>query len=97
MPDQQSRQPRRPDGEKADIDALSHGDLAKAIVGHITSLPPGSVISVQGSWGRGKTDVVTRIFDWFMEEFKARRAPEPIWVDPGSTAAPISSSQSFCG
>ena len=88
MPDQQSRQPRRPDGEKADIDALSHGDLAEAIVGHITSLPPGSVISVQGSWGRGKTDVVTRVFDWFTEEAEAGRAPEPIWVDPWQYGRP---------
>ncbi len=85
MPDQQ---PRRPDGEKADIDALSHGDLAEAIVGHITSLPPGSVISVQGSWGRGKTDVVTRVFDWFTEEAEAGRAPKPIWVDPWQYGRP---------
>jgi KAP family P-loop domain len=84
MPDQ----PRRPHGAKAAIDALSHEDLAGAIVRHITSLPPGSVISVQGSWGRGKTDVVTRIFDWFMEEAEACRAPEPIWVDPWQYGRP---------
>lgn len=85
MPDQQ---PRRPHGAKAAIDALGHEDLAGAIVRHITSLPPASVISVQGSWGRGKTDVVTRIFDWFIKEAEAGRAPEPIWVDPWQYGRP---------
>jgi hypothetical protein len=88
MADQQSRQPRRAHGAKAEIDALSQEDLARAIVRHITSLPSGSVISVQGPWGRGKTDVVTRVFDWFTEEAAAGQAPEPIWVDPWQYGRP---------
>jgi hypothetical protein len=88
MADQQSRQPRRAHGAKAEIDALNHENLARAVVRHVTSLPSGSVISVQGPWGRGKTDVVTRAFDWFAEEAAAGRAPEPIWVDPWQYGRP---------
>jgi hypothetical protein len=65
-------------GAQAAQDALDHGKLAAAIAGHIANLPRGSVISVQGSWGRGKTDVVTRVFDLFA----AGAGPEPIWINP---------------
>jgi KAP family P-loop domain len=71
-------------GAKAEFDALSHGDLAEAIAGHIESLPRGAVIAVQGSWGRGKTDVVTRVFD----RFAAGGGPAPIWIDPWQYARP---------
>ena len=42
-------------------DALGHDDLARAIIYKAVHLPPGSVIAVQGSWGRGKTDVLARV------------------------------------
>lgn len=80
MDDQQARQY----GVKAVYDALRHDGLATAIAGHITSLPPGSVISVQGSWGRGKTDVLTRVFDLFA----AGDGPAPIWIDPWQYGRP---------
>lgn len=80
--------PGRPDDARAGNDALSHEDLARAIVNHISSLPPGSVISVQGSWGQGKTDAIARVFDWFLDQAGAGRAPEPIWVDPWQYGRP---------
>jgi hypothetical protein len=70
---------QRPHGSKAAQDALGHDVVAQAVAGHITGLPPGSVISVQGPWGRGKTDVVTRVFDLYSQD---PRAPEPLWIDP---------------
>jgi hypothetical protein len=80
MDDQQARQY----GIKAVYDALRHDGLATAIAGHIASLPLGSVISVQGSWGRGKTDVLTRVFDLFA----AGDGPAPIWIDPWQYGRP---------
>jgi hypothetical protein len=80
MDDQQARQY----GAKAGYDALKHDELAAAIAGHIISLPPGSVISVQGSWGRGKTDVLTRVFDLF----EAGEGPAPVWIDPWQYGRP---------
>lgn len=78
----------RAQGVKAAIDALHHEDLADAIVGHITGLPSGSVISVQGPWGRGKTDVVARVFERFDRYAGEGSAPEPIWIDPWQYGRP---------
>ncbi len=71
-------------GEKAARDALRHERLAVAVVGHIENIPPGSVIAVQGSWGRGKTDVVTRVHDLVAES----GGPAPIWIDPWQYGRP---------
>ncbi len=71
-------------GAKAAYDALRHDRLAKAIADHIENMPPGSVIAVQGSWGRGKTDVVTRVYDLFDEG----GGPAPIWIDPWQYGRP---------
>jgi hypothetical protein len=84
MSDQQAVERNAAHGVKAAQDALGHGDLALAIAGHIENLPRGSVIAVQGSWGRGKTDVVTRVFDLFA----AVGGPAPIWIDPWQYARP---------
>lgn len=71
-------------GGKSLADALDHDELALAIVNHIENMPPGSVIAVQGSWGRGKTDAVTRVYDLFGQ----RDAPKPIWIDPWQYGRP---------
>lgn len=73
---------------KAATDALRHENEARAVAGHIEGLPPGSVISVQGPWGRGKTDVLTRIFDLFTLDAHAGVGPEPIWIDPWQYGRP---------
>jgi hypothetical protein len=71
-------------GDKAVRDALRHDELARAIEGHIENLPPGSVIAIQGSWGRGKTDVVKRVFRLFDKD----GGPAPIWIDPWQYGRP---------
>jgi hypothetical protein len=71
-------------GEKAAYDALEHDKLARAIVYHIENMLPGSVIAVQGAWGRGKTDVVDRVY----RLFEAADGPAPIWIDPWQYGRP---------
>jgi KAP family P-loop domain len=88
MTDRQVEQSRRPFGMKAPCDGLRHKDFAHAVAGHITGRPPGSVISVQGPWGRGKTDVLTRVFDLFDERAQAGDRPQPLWLDPWQYGTP---------
>jgi hypothetical protein len=64
------------------MDALHHDELAQAIARHIEDLPTGSVIAVHGSWGRGKTDVVGRVWKLFKARAATGKAPEPIWINP---------------
>lgn len=42
-------------------DMLSHSDYAETALDLVARLPPGSVIGLQGPWGRGKTDVLARV------------------------------------
>jgi hypothetical protein len=42
-------------------DCLGHDGIAQSILEKLRVLPSGSVISIQGPWGRGKTDVLARI------------------------------------
>jgi KAP family P-loop domain len=71
-------------GEKAVYDALHHAGLAIAVADHIENMLPGSVIAIQGSWGRGKTDVATRVYDLFGKS----DGPAPIWIDPWQYGRP---------
>jgi KAP-like P-loop domain-containing protein len=71
-------------GERAAHDALHHDELARAIVNHIENMPPGSVIAVQGAWGRGKTDVAARVY----RLFEKSDGPPPIWIDPWQYGRP---------
>jgi hypothetical protein len=69
----------------ADIDALSHDDLARYIAGDISVMLPGSVVGIQGAWGSGKTDLTARIYD-----FVGRNSafPPPIWINPWQYGTP---------
>ncbi len=42
-------------------DGLRHEDLARTIRHALRNLPAGSVIALEGEWGRGKTDVLARV------------------------------------
>lgn len=75
-------------GPLATTDALRHEELAAAIARHIAVLEPGAVISVQGSWGRGKTDVVSRVCKLFEGRAAEGKAPKPIWIDPWAYGRP---------
>jgi len=61
-------------------DGLQHGALATSIVNHLRTLSPGSVIAVQGSWGRGKTDVLQRVHQVLQAASEAGAFPRPLWL-----------------
>jgi hypothetical protein len=84
----QGVRPHRTGGPKAPFDALLHQEVADAVSGHVIALPPGSVLSVQGSWGRGKTDVLARVFDRFAAAAEGGDRPEPLWLDPWQYGTP---------
>lgn len=64
------------DGELPD-DALAHGPLARSLLHAASTLAPGSVLAVQGPWGRGKSDVLER----------ARRGVQEVDLAPLHTQA----------
>ncbi|MFT5684424.1 MAG: hypothetical protein ACI8RZ_005365 [Myxococcota bacterium] len=55
-------------------DALAHSAIAGRLLSQAGRLPAGSVIALQGSWGRGKTDVIARLAQ------RAEAAPEWAWL-----------------
>lgn len=71
-------------------DALGHEQCARQLVEKITLLRPGAVIGLQGSWGRGKTDVLARTASLL----KARRdttknkIADWIWLNPWQYGSP---------
>lgn len=68
------------------IDAIGHQGVASRLLSWSARLPPGSVIAVQGEWGRGKTDVLARV--------AARTVSEPgvagpaLWLNPWQYGTP---------
>jgi hypothetical protein len=78
----------RPPLDLAAQDALEHHAIGEAIYAHIGRLPLGSVIAVQGSWGRGKTDVVARIFHTAVDAAAEGHAPYPLWLNPWQYGQP---------
>jgi hypothetical protein len=71
------------DGGVAD-DSLHHASLAASLISHMQTLPPGAVMAVQGPWGRGKTDVVRRVYD----AVAADDGPQPLWLNPWQYGTP---------
>ncbi len=69
-------------------DALGHQRLADAVTRHLDALPPASVLALQGSWGRGKSDVLGRVHDRFAQRAKEHGAPEPLRLDPWQYGTP---------
>ena len=59
-------------------DVLYHEELAASLLDKIRLLPPGAVIAVQGSWGRGKTDVLARLAQ------KSLTGDRPPWLASGA-------------
>jgi hypothetical protein len=70
-------------------DALAHGQVASNLLDWTRRLPAGSVIALQGGWGRGKTDVLARLVQRTMAE-----PPPPgvvagaIWLNPWQYGSP---------
>ena len=76
------------DAQQASVDALNHQYLASALISHVEALPLGSVISIQGSWGRGKTDVLARAYSELCLRAKENGHPEPLWLNPWQYGIP---------
>lgn len=68
-----------------DFDALAHNELADQIKSDVQAMAPGSVTGIQGSWGRGKTDLVSRIFESASND---STFPPPIWINPWQYGTP---------
>lgn len=74
--------------QRARTDALGHQRLAMAVIGHMEALSLGSVLSIQGSWGRGKTDVLARAYIELSTRAREGRSPEPLWLNPWQYGTP---------
>jgi hypothetical protein len=64
-------------------DHLAHTDIAGSLIRHLSYLPRGSVIAIQGNWGRGKTDILARV-----NSILADQTPAPAWINPWQYGAP---------
>lgn len=69
-------------------DCLFHDDLARSLISHLSFLPRGSVIAIQGSWGRGKTDILARIRSTLAQEPPDQNIPRPAWINPWQYGVP---------
>ncbi len=65
-------------------DALSHSETAAHLLSAARRLPPGAVIAIQGSWGRGKTDVLARA----VTHARADPALSWVWINPWQYGTP---------
>ena len=70
-------------------DALGHERQARRIIGFARQLPPGAVIALQGTWGRGKTDVLARLAQ---VTYQPERPPgvvdRAVWINPWQYGTP---------
>lgn len=73
-------------------DALGHDAMALAVLHKAVFLPPGSVLAVQGPWGRGKTDVLLRIAKIVREPTKygiqEGLIGDALWINPWQYGTP---------
>ncbi len=81
-----------PEGTRLPEDALGHGALAETLLRAATSLPPGTVIALQGAWGRGKTDVLARVAarTWPLDkqDLPPGIADGALWINPWQYGTP---------
>lgn len=73
-----------------DHDALEHDRIATSILNNGLSLPIGSVIAIQGPWGRGKTDVLARmaLMTYRDSGRPSRAAHKCLWLNPWQYGTP---------
>ncbi len=70
------------DQDPVPADLLGHDMFAQGLLTHARVLSPGSVIAVQGGWGRGKTDVLRRLSRDVQAHALEHGWPPPIWINP---------------
>lgn len=76
------------DGLSLPKDALGHDQVAERLRWAAGRLPPGSVISLQGSWGRGKTDVLARLVSTIQADTKPEQKMAWLWINPWQYGTP---------
>lgn len=69
-------------------DSLSHTKTARSLLAHAGSMPAGTVIAVQGAWGRGKTDTLRRISQETQVLEATKAWPAPVWLNPWQYGTP---------
>lgn len=70
-------------------DCLHHQEVALSIIEKVSLLPAGSMIGVQGPWGRGKTDVLARIAKTAgIGSGHTRETGAAIWINPWQYGTP---------
>jgi len=71
-------------------DGLGHERAAELVFEKVANLEPGSVIAIQGGWGRGKTDVLARVAHLAREDCRAEqpKIADVIWVNPWQYGTP---------
>ena len=70
-------------------DCLGHDRIARSILEKVAILPPASMISIQGPWGRGKTDILARIaVANYAGKTQHRLTPKAIWINPWQYGTP---------
>ncbi|MFT5582781.1 MAG: hypothetical protein ACI9VR_000357 [Cognaticolwellia sp.] len=68
------------------VDALGHQAVASRLLTWSAELPPGSVIAVQGEWGRGKTDLLARLAAVTVSD--PGPAGAALWLNPWQYGTP---------
>lgn len=72
-------------------DQFKHDALATHIMSVATYLPEGSVIAIEGSWGRGKTDLLRRVARKTFESGdhqENKMAAKALWLNPWQYGKP---------
>lgn len=60
-------------------DCFDHEHFADALLKSLEAMPAGSLIGIQGGWGRGKTDVLSRLRD---KAEASQAIAAQAWMDP---------------
>ncbi|MBI2300095.1 MAG: hypothetical protein HYU66_14320 [Armatimonadetes bacterium] len=74
-------------------DALGHDRLMKGLLESLFLIDPfrvqsGSVVALQASWGRGKTDLLARIARETYRDGLSRYLAPALWVNPWQYGSP---------
>lgn len=72
-------------------DSLDHQGFAESLLATALRMPKGCVVALQGPWGRGKTDVLTRVAGRLHQADGTDdhdRAARPIWINPWQYGTP---------
>jgi len=72
------------EGMPAIPDGIAHETFAKSVASYIPAMPMGCAVALQGTWGRGKTDILARVAaaTYSKEKCPEGIARNAIWINP---------------